>query len=76
MSLIFCALCNVEIAEQNDSKEHIIPNSIGGRKKVKGFICKDCNNKSGREWDDALAQQFNPLSLLLGIKRERKKSSY
>ena len=73
MSLVLCALCDVEITEQNDSKEHIIPNSIGGRKKVKGFICKDCNNKSGREWDDALAQQFNPLSLLLGIKRERKK---
>ena len=71
MPRVLCALCDTEITEQNDSEEHIIPNSIGGRKKLKGFICEDCNNKSGREWDAALARQFNPLSLLLGIKRER-----
>lgn len=74
MSSVLCALCDVEITEQNDSKEHIIPNSIGGRKKVTGFICKDCNNKSGHAWDDELANDLNPLSLFLGIKRERGKA--
>lgn len=73
MPSVLCALCDVEITEQNDSKEHIIPNSIGGRKKVTGFICKACNDESGHEWDYSLAKDLNPLSLFLGIKRERGK---
>lgn len=66
-----CALCDVEITKVNDTKEHIIPNSIGGRKKVNGFICKTCNNKSGVEWDSVLAKQLNPFSLFFGINRQR-----
>lgn len=66
-----CALCDVEITDGLDSKEHIIPNSIGGRKKVKGFICNQCNNKTGSQWDTELARQLNPLSLIFHIKRER-----
>lgn len=66
-----CALCDVEITKNNDTKEHIIPNAIGGRKKVKGFICKACNNLSGDTWDSELAKQFNSLSLLFSISRER-----
>ena len=74
MSSVLCALCDVEITEQNESKEHIIPNSIGGRKKISGFICKDCNNKSVHAWDNELANDLNPLSLFLGIKRGRGKA--
>lgn len=66
-----CALCDVEITEQNDSREHIIPNAIGGKKKVKGFICGPCNNKTGDNWESDLARQLNPLSLFFGINRER-----
>lgn len=66
-----CAFCDVEITEEIDSREHIIPNSIGGRKKVKGFICNQCNNKTGAQWDTELARQLNPLSLIFHIKRER-----
>lgn len=66
-----CALCDVEITEEIDSREHIIPNSIGGRKKVKGFICNQCNNNTGGQWDTELARQLNPLSLIFHIKRER-----
>ncbi|MEB0092882.1 HNH endonuclease [Pseudomonas sp. CCI1.2] len=69
--MALCALCDVEITEENDSREHIIPNSIGGRKKVKGFICNPCNNQSGGQWDTELARQLNPLSLIFHIKRER-----
>lgn len=67
-----CALCDIEITQENDTKEHIIPNAIGGRKKVKGFICDNCNNKSGYVWESDLAKQLNPLSLFFGINRERK----
>jgi hypothetical protein len=66
-----CALCDVEITEKNDTKEHLIPNAIGGRKKVKGFICESCNNASGDDWESELAKQLNPLSLFFGISRER-----
>src|SRR5690606_38575799 len=66
-----CALCDTEITEKNDTKEHLIPNAIGGRRKVKGFICKDCNSASGDAWESELAKQLNPLSLFFGIIRER-----
>lgn len=66
-----CALCEKEITDENDTKEHLIPNAIGGRRKVKGFICKGCNNTSGDGWESALAKQLNPLSLFFGINRER-----
>ena len=71
MELKYCALCNVKITKQNDSKEHVIPNSIGGRKKITGFICNECNNNSGEDWESDLAKQLNPLSLFFGIHRER-----
>ncbi|MBE0448829.1 MAG: HNH endonuclease [Actinobacteria bacterium] len=66
-----CALCDKDITEENDTKEHLIPNAIGGRRKVKGFICESCNNTSGDVWESALAKQLNPLSLFFGISRER-----
>jgi len=65
-----CILCDRAITKENDSKEHIIPNSIGGRLKVKGFICKNCNNKKGESWDAKLASQLNFFSLLCGVSRE------
>jgi len=64
-------LCNDIITKENDSEEHIIPNAIGGKRKVTGFICSNCNVKSGESWDAELARQLNPLSLFFGITRER-----
>lgn len=66
-----CALCDCEITNDTDSKEHVIPQSIGGRLKVKGFICKVCNNTKGDSWDAELARLLNFFSLFLGISRER-----
>lgn len=66
-----CALqCGKRVAGDNSSKEHVIPKSIGGRVWVSGFICRSCNSKTGQTWDAALAEQLNPLSLLLGINRQ------
>jgi hypothetical protein len=64
-------LCDVPITAANDSKEHIIPNSIGGVLKTKGFICNTCNSSTGEDWDAELAAQLNPLSLFFGITRDR-----
>ena len=71
MASPICALCDMEITEKNDTKEHLIPNAIGGRKKIKGFICNSCNKASGDNWDSELAKQLNPFSLFFGITRER-----
>ena len=35
-----CALCDETITSQNDTKEHLIPNAIGGRKKIKVSFVK------------------------------------
>lgn len=66
-----CCLCDTEITDENDTKEHLIPNALGGRRKIKGFICVDCNSKSGETWDGELAQQLHPLAMLFEIQRER-----
>lgn len=72
MKIKKCVLCEIELTCDNDSKEHIIPHSIGGVRKVSGFICKRCNNKTGEEWDSELSKQLHFLGVLLQIKRERK----
>jgi hypothetical protein len=66
-----CAYCESKLTESSNSKEHIIPNSIGGQKKVRGFICKECNNELGQTCDTVLAEQLNYFSLAVGIKRDR-----
>lgn len=53
------------------SKEHIIPNGIGGRKTNDNLICNHCNNESGRRWDALLCNQFKFLNVLFGITKER-----
>ena len=50
-----CALCEAPFDEANDSREHVIPNAIGGRKAVRDFICRQCNNTTGAYWDNELA---------------------
>jgi hypothetical protein len=66
-----CALCDDPIALKGDSGEHIIPNSIGGRRKVWGFICRDCNSKAGDSWDAEIWRQFSHVAVMHGIDRDR-----
>ncbi|GGF66936.1 hypothetical protein GCM10011332_21280 [Terasakiella brassicae] len=66
-----CCLCGDKITKKNDTNEHIIPNAVGGRLKVRGFICDPCNNSTGHTWDTALAKQMEQMCLLFNIKRER-----
>lgn len=69
-----CSLCPNLLTEENLSREHIIPNCIGGRRKTAGFICKTCNNDFGQEWESVLAEQFLWFSLSVGVARERGES--
>jgi hypothetical protein len=65
-----CAICDTPLTAENDSREHIILNALGGRRAVSGFICTPCNNTSGHTWDAALAKQLNPLCLFFHIYRQ------
>lgn len=66
-----CALCAAALDAHNRSKEHIIPNAIGGRLTTQTFICAACNNTYGHAWDAELARQTNWFSSSLGISRHR-----
>ena len=70
-----CVVCGIQIDKSNDSKEHIIPAAIGGRKTVSGFVCRGCNNSTGRTWDASLCKELSPLTAYLRVKRQTKKSS-
>jgi len=66
-----CALCSDILTSQNRSKEHVLPNAIGGRLTTSSFICDRCNNSRGSTWDAELARQTNWFSSSLGIVRQR-----
>jgi hypothetical protein len=66
-----CVRCDCCIDISNDSDEHVIPNSVGGRLKVRGFICRDCNSWAGETWDATLSQQLNFFCNFFGVVRER-----
>lgn len=66
-----CTLCEKPLAVAGDSAEHIIPNSIGGRRKVRSFICRLCNSRSGDSWDAEIWRQFSHVAMLHGVERDR-----
>lgn len=66
-----CALCDCTLDDTTDSEEHVIPNALGGRLKLRGVICSTCNSTAGATWDSDLVRQLNPLSLVFGIRRQR-----
>ena len=69
-----CYKCQKDITLENQSEEHIFPNSCGGRLKSKDLLCKPCNESFGKDEDATFASQVNPLMNLLSIKRERGKT--
>ncbi len=66
-----CFVCGSPITPDTDSREHVLPNAVGGRLKVRDFICRTCNSGAGQDWDAALATQMQPLCHLFAIVRER-----
>ena len=66
-----CWICECAITKENDSREHVIPGAIGGRKVVTGFICRACNSRTGTAWDAVLSEQLHGIGLLFNISRQR-----
>ncbi len=65
-----CPVCGVDVVASNDSNEHIIPAAIGGRRTVRGFLHRSCNNLSGNTWDARLVEQLSFLVLRIGVKTQ------
>lgn len=70
-SVSCCALCDAQITRENDSGEHIILQSLGGRRQVFEFVCKSCNSKAGQRWDAKLNSEFSHVALMHGVDRQR-----
>jgi hypothetical protein len=49
-----CYSCGVPFDGTNNSLEHFINNSIGGRWKSRGLLCISCNNMFGSGIDQVL----------------------
>ena len=68
-----CLMCGEEIPPELDSREHLIPEAIGGRRQISGLLHRKCNSDAG-VWDAELARQLHPLSVMFEINRQRGKT--
>lgn len=66
-----CILCSTPLTDETNSEEHIVADAIGGRKTVRTLICKDCNSRTGTDWDAEVSRQMEQMSLLFGVRRSR-----
>ncbi|WP_267524939.1 HNH endonuclease [Campylobacter sp. MG1] len=72
-----CVFCDAELNKDNDSLEHIIPNSLGGKLKSKNIMCKSCNNTLGETVDINLYNNFKFIDFMVNPLKDRNtKSSY
>ena len=68
---IVCPICLVSKNSSEFDLEHIIPNALGGRFKIKPLLCKSCNSTFGHEIEGELAKQFAFFMNRFNIPRER-----
>ncbi|MGA7384873.1 MAG: HNH endonuclease [Methylocella sp.] len=66
VEMTLCLFCPAELAETT-KPEHILLNSLGGRKTTTGAICSACNNKFGGTIDNVLTSQVIALRNLLQL---------
>ena len=68
-----CVLCGVEISRRNNSKEHLILKTLGGRRTTRKAICRACNTQTGRDWDSVLERQLRRYILLVELPNKTNK---
>ena len=66
-----CVLCSERITRSTDSAEHILLQALGGRRQVRGFLCKQCNSRAGSAWDADLVKQLSHVAAMHGVDRQR-----
>lgn len=67
-----CYFCGNNLDKNNQTEEHIIQNSFGGRLKSKNILCRKCNSILGSKIDAKLYNNLNFFDILMGIDKERK----
>lgn len=60
-----CIICLTRLEDHNRSKEHIIPEALGGRKTTNNSLCRQCNNRTGTDWDSKLVEELLPIQQLV-----------
>lgn len=68
-----CYMCGCNLTSDNETKEHVFIQAIGGRLSSKTLLCQQCNSNFGSTIDNVLADELNFISNMLNIKRDRGK---
>lgn len=68
-----CYKCNTKLTSKNKSKEHILPNFLGGKLKSEKLICQKCNSEFGTTIDKELYKQLGFAADIIVNNRNRKK---
>ena len=60
-----CVLCEAPLVGDARTREHVIPASLGGRRRTVKALCRECNSTTGHSWDAELERQLRPAALLV-----------
>ena len=60
-----CVLCETPLVGDARTKEHVIPASLGARRRTVKALCRQCNSTTGHAWDAELERQLRPAALLV-----------
>lgn len=71
---MICIYCRKELSEDNFSKEHIFPESIGGNLIIKN-VCSVCNSYLGRNIDKHLVDNFIIKMIRAGLEIKNKSNN-
>ena len=59
-SVHHCVLCEAPLVGEARTREHLIPASLGGRRRTSMALCRRCNSTTGHKWDAELELQLRP----------------
>ena len=60
-----CVLCETLLVGEARTREHVIPASLGGKRRTVKALCRQCNSTTGHAWDAELERQLRPAALLV-----------
>ena len=60
-----CVLCETPLVGDARTREHVIPASLGGKRRTLKALCRKCNSTTGHEWDAELEQQLRLAALMV-----------
>ena len=60
-----CVLCGTFLVGEARTREHVIPASLGGKRRTSKALCRQCNSTTGHSWDAVLEQQLRAAALMV-----------